>query len=175
MAKVEDFAGISPNLPFTEYNFYDLYRQTFEKSELGRIQKKLPLRAIAENLGLGRSMRPKRGRRSYFTPEGKVALMFPKMNTGLSSLKLMEQLNGNIHYQLFCGVRIDPTHPLTNDKLLDDVFSELALGLKIQQQQQILARAWKMSFNSSGYYFVEFSKKSVGVNHQENLIFQLSI
>lgn len=73
-------------------------------------------------MGLRDSMRPKRGRRSYFTPEGKVALMYLKMYTGLSSLKLMEQLNGNIYYQLFCGMGIDPMHPLTNCKLLDDVF-----------------------------------------------------
>lgn len=69
--------------------------------------------------------------------------MFLKMYTGLSSPKLMEHLNGNVHYQLFCDVRIDPMHPLTNYKLPDDVFSELARGLKIQQQQEILARAWK--------------------------------
>ena len=74
-------------------------------------------------------------RKTYFTPEGKVALMFLKMYTGLSSPKLMEHLNGNVHYQLFCDVRIDPMHPLTNYKL--------ARGLKIQQQQEILARAWK--------------------------------
>ena len=144
MAKVQNFSGITPDLPFTEYDFYDLYRQTFEKSELGRIRRKLPLHDMAENLGLTRkSMRGKRGRRSYFTAEGKVALMFLKMYTGLSSPKLMDQLNGNIHYQLFCDVRINPMHPLTNYKLLDDVFSELAGGLKLQQQQAILARAWK--------------------------------
>ena len=99
---------------------------------------------MAENFGLiSKSMRAKKGRKTYFTPEGKVALMFLKMYTGLSSPKLMEHLNGNVHYQLFCDVRIDPMHPLTNYKLLDDVFSELARGLKIQQQQEILARAWK--------------------------------
>lgn len=143
MAKVQNLSGISPDLPFTEFDFYDLYRQTFEHSELGRIKKKLPLGEMAENLGLRSSMRPKRGRRSYFTPESKVALMFLKMYTGLSSPRLMDQLNVNIHYQLFCGVRIDPTHPLTNYKLLDEVFSELARGLKIQQQQEILADAWR--------------------------------
>ena len=144
MAKVQNFSGISPNLPFTEFDFYELYRRTFEHSELGRIRQKLPLHEMAENFGLiSKSMRPKIGRKTYFTPEGKVALMFLKMYTGLSSPKLMEQLNGNIHYQLFCDVRIDPTHPLTNYKLLDDVFSELARGLKIQQQQEILASAWK--------------------------------
>jgi hypothetical protein len=49
---------------------------------------------------------------------------------------LLEQLNGNIHYQIFCDVIIDPTRPLTN--LLDDIMLELAGKLKIQQQQDIL-------------------------------------
>ena len=82
---------------------------------------------MAEDFGLVRkSMRPKLGRKSFFTPEGKVALMFLKMYTGLSCPKLLEQLNGNIHYQIFCDVIIDPTRPLTNYKLLDDVVMELA-------------------------------------------------
>lgn len=66
----------------------------------------LLLHEMAENFGLvSKSMKPKLGRKSYFTPEGKVALMFLKMKT---------QLSGNIHFQLFCGIAIDPTHPLTN-------------------------------------------------------------
>ena len=88
-------------------------------------------------------MRPKLGRRSFFTPEGKVALMFLKMYTGLSCPKLLEQLNGNIHYQIFCDVIIDPTRPLTNYKLLDDIMMELAGKLKIQQLQGILADKWR--------------------------------
>ena len=46
------------------------------------MKKLLPLHAMAENFGLvSKSLRPKPGRRSYFTPEGKVALMFLKMYT----------------------------------------------------------------------------------------------
>ena len=74
---------------------------------------------------------------------GEVALMFLKMYTGMSCPKLMEQLNGNIHYQMFCDVIIDPTRPLTNYKLLDDIMLELAGKLKIQQLQDILAEQWK--------------------------------
>ena len=144
MSKVRNLAEIAPNIGFTEFDFYDLYRSTFEKSELGRIKRLLPLREMAENFGLVRkSLRPKLGRRSYFTPEGKVALMFLKMYTGLSCPKLMEQLNGNIHYQMFCDVIIDPMRPLTNYKLLDDIMMELAGKLKIQQQQDLLAEMWK--------------------------------
>ena len=61
---------------------------------------------MAESFGLvNESLKPKLERKSFFTLEGKVALMFLKMKT---------QLSGNIHFQLFCGIAIDPTHPLTN-------------------------------------------------------------
>ena len=144
MSKVRNFSEIAPNIAFPEFNFYELYHSTFEKSELGRIMNLLPLREMAENFGLVRkSMRPKLGRKSFFTPEGKVTLMFLKMFTGLSCPKLMEQLNGNIHYQIFCDVIIDPTRPLTNYKLLDDIMLELAGKLKIQQLQGILADKWR--------------------------------
>ena len=127
MSKVRNFSEMSPNIAFPEFNFYELYYSTFEKSELGRIKKLLPLREMAENFGLVRkSMRPKLGCRSFFTPEGKVALMFLKMYTGQSCPKLMEQLNCNIHYQIFCDVIIDPTRPLTNYKLLDNIMMALA-------------------------------------------------
>ena len=73
MSKVRNFAELAPNIGFSEFDFYDLYRSTFEKSELGRMKKLLPLHAMAENFGLvSKSLRPKLGRRSYFTPEGKV-------------------------------------------------------------------------------------------------------
>ena len=72
----QNFAEISPNLPFTEFDFYDLYRSTFEKSELGRIKALLPLREMAENFGLTTgSIRPRCGREPYFTPEVKVVLI----------------------------------------------------------------------------------------------------
>ena len=124
--------------------FYEEYRGAFEKTELGWMKKILPLHEMAKSLGLvSESLRPKRGRRSYFTPEGKVALMFLKMKTQMSFPKLMEALNGNIFYQMFCDIVIDPAHPLTNYKLLDDIALELAGKLKIQELQNVLAGMWK--------------------------------
>ena len=144
MSNITNFAEKAPNLPFTEYDFYELYRETFKQSELGRIKRLLPLHELAASCGLmSGSLRPKRGRRSYFTPEGKVALMFLKMYTQLSFPKLLEQLNGNIHFQIFCDVSIDPLRPLTNYKLLDDIAAELAGKMKIQELQEQLAKAWK--------------------------------
>ena len=144
MAKVQKLSELSQSFSFTEYDFYEHYRRTFENTVLGKMKKLLPLHEMAENFGLVSKRRlPKRGPKPYFTPEGKVALMFLKMYTQTSAPKLMEQLNGNVHYQLFCGIRINPERPLTNYKLIDDILGELAGKMKIQQLQNLLAEAWK--------------------------------
>ena len=85
-----------------------------------------------------KSLRTPRGRKSFFSPEGKVALAFLKMYTGLSAPKLMEALNGNIHYQIFCGVRINPQNHLANYKFIDNILLELSKQLKIQELQKVL-------------------------------------
>ena len=144
MAKVQHISGITKRIPFEDLDFYDLFRITFENSELGRMKRLLPLHEMAVNFGLvSERYERKRGPKPFFSPEGKVALMFLKMYTQLSAPKLLEQLNGNIHYQIFCDIYINPLRPLTNYKLIDDIASELADKLKIQQQQDILAEAWK--------------------------------
>ena len=147
MAKIRHLSEIQQEIAFTEFDFYQRYAETFKTSELGRIKSHLPLRemAISFNLVEERPMhkRVKRGRKSFFTPEGKVALAFLKMYTGLSAPKLMEALNGNIHYQIFCGIRISPENQLTNYKLIDGILLELSRKLKVQEQQKVLADAWK--------------------------------
>lgn len=50
MAKIRNFAEIAPNLPFTEYDFYEEYRGAFEKTELGRMKKILPLHELAKRI-----------------------------------------------------------------------------------------------------------------------------
>ena len=147
MAKIRHLSEIQQEIAFTEFDFYQRYAKTFKTSELGRIKSHLPLRemAISFNLAEERPMhkRVKRGRKPFFTPEGKVALAFLKMYTGLSAPKLMEALNGNIHYQIFCGIRITPENQLTNYKLIDGILLELSRKLKVQEQQKVLADAWK--------------------------------
>ena len=144
MAKVQHISGITKRLPFEDLDFYDLFRVTFENSELGRMKRLLPLHEMAVNFGLvSERHERRRGPKPFFNPEGKVALMFLKMYTQLSAPKLLEQLNGNVHYQIFCDISINPLRPLTNYKLIDDIASELAGKLKIQEQQDILAEAWK--------------------------------
>ena len=152
MTKVQQISEITPSFAFTEFDFYKDYEESFKKSEIGRIHTILPLREMAVRFCLiDVHPRKKAGRKSYFSPEGKVALMFLKAYTGLSAPKLMEQLNANIHYQIFCGIRINSKNPLTNYKLIDDIILELSNHLKIQNQQEALAEAWKPYMKNLGY------------------------
>ena len=110
MAKVRNLSDIQQEIAFTEFDYYQRYEESFKTSEFGRIKSLLPLRDMAISFGLveekPKSLRTKRGRKSFFTPEGNVVLAFLKMYTGLSAPKLRDALNGNIHYQIFCGIRI---------------------------------------------------------------------
>lgn len=144
MAKVQQISEITPSFAFTEFDLYKDYEELFKRSELGRIHSLLPLHEMAIRFGLiDPHPRKKAGRKSYFSPKGKVAFMFLKSHTGLSAPKLMEQLNANIHYHIFCGIRISSANPLTNYKLIDDIILELSNRLRIQNQQEALAEVWK--------------------------------
>ena len=139
MAKVRNLSDIQQEIAFTEFDFYQRYEESFKISELGRIKSLLPLREMAISFGLveekPKSLRVKRGRKSFFPPEGKVALAFLKMYTGLSAPKLMDALNGNIHYQIFCGIRISPENQLTNYMLWECVERAYRMMCDIRSQQ----------------------------------------
>ena len=140
MAKIQKISKIEPTLGFTEFDLLKKYRQSFELSELGRLHALFPFSELALQMGLKDSPL---GRKSYFCAEGKIALMVLKSYTNFSDSQLIEHLNGNIHYQLFCGIQIDPLYPLTNYKIVSAIRQELAEGLDIESLQPILADKWK--------------------------------
>jgi len=60
------------------------------------MKRLLPLHEMAVNFGLvSNRYERKRGPKPFFSAEGKVALMFLKIHTGLSAPKLMEQISQN--------------------------------------------------------------------------------
>ena len=140
MVKIQKISEIEPSLGFTEFDILKKYRQSFATSELGRLHSLFPFSELARQMHLKSSAL---GRKSYFSPEGKIALMVLKSYTNFSDSQLIEHLNGNIHYQLFCGVQIDPLHPLTNPKIVSAIRQELADRLDIESLQAILADHWK--------------------------------
>lgn len=69
--------------------------------------------------------------------------MVLKAYTGFSDRQLVAHLNGNIHYQFFCGVMIDPLCPITNYKIVSAIRNEITSRLDIDSPQEVLASHWK--------------------------------
>ena len=140
MAKIQNISEIHPTLGFAEFDILEKYRKSFHASELGSLHSVFPFENIAKEIGLSQ---PRLGRRNCFSPSAKIALMVLKAYTGFSDRLLVEHLNGNIHYQLFCGIMIDPSCPITNYKIISAIRNEVASRLDIDSLQKILASHWK--------------------------------
>ena len=95
---------------------------------------------MAKAMGLSER---RQGRRNIFSPSAKIALMVLKAYTGFSDRQLVEHLNGNIHYPMFCGIMIDPSFPITNYKMVSAIRNETASRLDIETLQGILATRWE--------------------------------
>ncbi len=140
MRKIQKLSDLQPTIAFTEFDIFTSYRESFLSSELGKVHGLFPFEQLSKSLGLKECSL---GRSSYFSPQGKIALMFLKSYTSLSDADLIAQLNANIHYQLFCGVCINPLNPFTNFKIVSEIRCEIGRKLDIDSLQQILASHWK--------------------------------
>ncbi len=136
MAKIQNISEIHPTLGFTEFDIQEKYRRSFNESELGRLHSAFPFEHMAKAAGLSNR---RLGRRNIFSPSAKIALVVLKNYTGFSDRQLVEHLNGNIHYRMFCGIMIVPFFPITNFKIVSAICNEIASRLDIGSLQEILA------------------------------------
>lgn len=67
--------------------------------------------------------------------------MFLKNYSGLSDKKLIEQLNGNVEWQFFCGIYLGHRR-IDNYKIVSQIRCELAEKLNIQKLQKTLYDYW---------------------------------
>ena len=135
-----NISEIHPTLGFTEFDILEKYRKSFNESELGKLHSVFPFECMAKAAGLSDR---RLGRRNRFSPSAKIALMVLKAYTGFSDRQLVEHLNGNIHYQIFCGIMIPPSLPITNFKIVSAIRNEIASRLDIDSFQELLASHWK--------------------------------
>ena len=139
MSKVQKISKLEPTIAFSEFDFYKQYQQSFQHSELGRLHQAIPFTALSKRMGLKDNIK---GRDAYFSAEGKLALMFLKSYTSLSDSQLIDNLNSNIHFQIFCGIRINPLEPLTSFKIVSAIRCEIALLMDIDELQKVFSDFW---------------------------------
>jgi len=126
---------------FSPQQEYELYRASFLQTELGLIYQSIPWKGLIRDFRLKPA---KVGRKALFDSQGKLALMFLKSYTDLSDRKLIEQLNANIDYQLFCGVLLSPSERLEDYKIVSKIRTQLGKKLNIKSCQKTLSKHWKV-------------------------------
>lgn len=141
MAKLINFQHVLSEINFlSPREEFSLYWQSFLNSDLGKVYQSIPWPELIKSFRLKKDQK---GRKSLFTPKGKLALMFLKAYTGVSDRKLTEQLNANIDYQMFCGILLQPGERLVDYKIVSKIRTTLGENLNIKSTQKVLAKHWK--------------------------------
>lgn len=139
--KIRRISEFQSRIYFPDFDLhYEKYLKSFRKTELGQIHSSIPWQDLVRVFNLKENSK---GPRSLFSPKGKIALMFLKNYSGSSDKKLVEQLNGNIYYQMFCDIILEPGEQIKNFKIVSQFRCELALNLDIDKCEEVLMRAWK--------------------------------
>lgn len=124
---------------------FSLYWNSFHKSELGLIYQSIPWHELVKRLKIRDN---KKGPDRMFSPQGMLALMFLKSYVGCSDHKLISYLNGNIDFQMFCGIFLGPDR-INNYKIVSEIRCDLARRLDIKSLQEVLAGYWKPYISGS--------------------------
>lgn len=140
MIKLQSIPHLQASLPLfsIEDNFNLLYSQ-FLETDLGKIFIAIPWDELTKSFQLKKN---KKGPKSIFSPQGKLALMILKHYACSSDKKLIEQLNSNLHYQFFCGTVLSLGQRIGNYKIVSQIRCELSAKLNIKEAQDILASHW---------------------------------
>jgi transposase, IS5 family len=83
--------------------YSSVFHQNFLQSDLGRLYLTIPFQELADFFRSGLKRHPQ-GAPSTFSIEGGLGLMFLKHLSNLSDAALIDRINTDWHYQMFCGL-----------------------------------------------------------------------
>lgn len=118
---------------------FSLYWKSFQESELGRIYQAIPWYELTTSIKIRER---RKGPDRIFSPQGMLALMFLKSYVNCSDRKLISYLNGNIDFQMFCGIFLGPER-ISNFKIISEIRCNISRRLDIKTLQDVLAIHWK--------------------------------
>jgi hypothetical protein len=120
------------------------FRQ-FLETKLGKYWKALPLKEMASMIE--QKIKKKNvGKNPILKVEGGLGLMFLKAYTGLSDEKLVESLNTDWAYQMFCGVQFHKTKRIRDKDFVGRwrrFLSQFFDFEHISKMQGVLVESWK--------------------------------
>jgi hypothetical protein len=114
----------------------------FQDSELGRLHSTIPFLRLANHFRADERRCPQ-GAKATFTIEGGLGLMFLKHYTRLSDAKLIDRLNTDWHFQMFCGLPPQISYRIKDKDIVGRWRRFFGLRMDLQDLQGCLAAAWK--------------------------------
>lgn len=139
MSKVQRISGLQHQFSFLNPSEnFQAYFSSFLQSDLGKIFSAIPWDELVKTFKIKETVK---GTKNYFSPKGKLALMYLKHYACCSDKRLIEQLNGNIDYQFFCDIHLGHQR-LTNYKIVSQIRCELAALLSIDKVEKVLFNSW---------------------------------
>lgn len=121
----------------------DLYFKSFLSSELGRMYQSIPWDELESYFLPYKSSTPL-GRKSRFRIRGGLALQFLKHYTGLSDAKLIQRVNTDWHFQMFCSIRLGANEQIKDQDTVGRWRRFFALHMDIDELQDILTDKWQL-------------------------------
>jgi hypothetical protein len=132
----------------------------FKNSELGKIHAAIPWDQL-------RSLLPEKsnrtGRPAWFCESGMFALMFLKVYSGLSDKKLIERLNTDWSYQLFCFRLFDDGEMIKDITLPSTIRSYLSSQVALPVFQQLLLSDWKTELAHPNLLLMDVTRSGTDV------------
>jgi hypothetical protein len=132
---------------------------------LGRIYQAIPWYELSKSL----KIREKRkGPDRIFSPQGMLALMFLKSYVNCSDRKLISYLNGNIDFQMFCGIFLGPER-ISNFKIISEIRCYISRHLDIKTLQGVLAIHWKPYLKESNIMLEDATCYETSMRYPTNI------
>jgi Transposase DDE domain/Transposase domain (DUF772) len=164
--KVQRICETTPEIHFiSPKKEFEQYWNSFLGSRLGGIYQCIPWKEITKSLKLKEY---RKGPKKIFSPQGMLAMMVLKSYEDCSDRKLIEHLNGNIDFQLFCGIFLG-VERITNYKIVSEIRCQLSKKLNIKALQKVLAHSWKPHIQESNIMLTDATCYETSLRYPTNV------
>lgn len=119
-----------------------VFHSNFLSSELGQIYSTIPFRELADYFRSDHK-RCEQGVKPIFSIEGGLGLMFLKHFTGLSDHKLIQRLNTDWHFQMFCGLSPKIDYGIKDMDMVGRWRRFFGRRMDLKELQRRLAVSWQ--------------------------------
>jgi transposase, IS5 family len=138
---------------------FSLYSKDFPKwyyfqnsSELGQIHQVIPWKELATLIPAKKNIA---GAPSWLSYEGMFGLMFLKHYTKLADEKLVERLNSDFIFQMFCGINISLEQPIKDKTLVTRARKFLSIHLDVNEIQKTMISHWKPDLDNKNVLMMD--------------------